>query len=91
MTSQSIIKSLREWVSANIKNCSIEKIGDETDLNEMKLMHSLVFVEFLFFCEKEYKVMLPPEEITPQNFRTFKSISILITNLILKNSSSCSV
>jgi acyl carrier protein len=56
-------------------------VTDDTPLLEQGLLDSLGLVKLVAFLERRYKLVVPDEEITPDNFRTLATIRKLIGSL----------
>ncbi len=78
MLNDEISERIKAWMNCNISLLKEIDLSFNTDLNELALMDSLTFVEFLFFCQNEFSVKFNPIEITQENFQTIDNISGLI-------------
>lgn len=59
-------------------------VSEDTPLLEQGLLDSLGLMKLIAFLEKQYRLVVPDEEITPDNFKTLGTIRKLIHGLSAK-------
>ena len=62
-----------------VEHLNIEVPAKDTDLFEGGLLDSLAFVELLFHLERELGVVVAPDELELDNFRTINCITEFAT------------
>jgi acyl carrier protein len=53
-------------------------VGDDDSLLERGILDSLGLVRLLTFLEKEYRIVVPDEEVIPDHFETINAIVALV-------------
>ncbi|MDA7756246.1 phosphopantetheine-binding protein [Candidatus Pelagibacter sp.] len=64
-----------------IKEKTTKKINLDTDLLEMEIVDSLFFVEVISFLKKKYKINIPMNIISIEDFISVKKIMLLIKKI----------
>jgi acyl carrier protein len=71
---------LAEYIRTHAPHLASE-VTEETPLLEQGLLDSLGLMTLVAFLERRYKLSVPEEQITPDNFRNLASIRALIGRL----------
>ena len=53
-------------------------LGVEDSLFELGLIDSMAVVRTIAFCERTFAVVIPDEELLPENFETVRSIAATV-------------
>ena len=72
---------IQQWMNKYVPGVKKNQLDHDLDLNEIQLMDSLTFVDFLFFCEAEFSLTFPDDEIRQENFRTINTIVSLLEKI----------
>jgi acyl carrier protein len=56
-------------------------LGPEDSLFELGVIDSLAVVKTIAYCEEQYQIEIPDEELIPENFETVRTIADLIERL----------
>lgn len=56
-------------------------VTDDTELLKCDLLDSLDLMKLIAFLERRYRLVVPDDAITPQNFATLAAIRTLINGL----------
>ena len=54
------------------------QLTDDVDIFELGFLNSLFAMELVMFIENTFKITIPNEELTEDNFRTVASMSALV-------------
>ena len=65
-----------------IKEKTTKKINLDTDLLEIEIVDSLFLVELISFLKKKYKINIPMNSISIEDFISVKKIMFLINIII---------
>ena len=71
---------LSEYIRTHAPHLASEAIED-TPLLEQGLLDSLGLMKLVAFLERRYQLVVPEEEIAPDNFRSLAAIRKLIDSL----------
>jgi acyl carrier protein len=71
---------LTDYIHAHAPHLASE-VAEDTPLLEQGLLDSLGLMKLIAFLERRYRLVVPEEEITPDNFRSLASIRKLIASL----------
>lgn len=71
---------LIEYIQTHAPHLASE-VTEETPLLEEGLLDSLGLMTLVAFLERRYKLLVPEEQITPNNFRNLAAIRALIGRL----------
>jgi acyl carrier protein len=71
---------LDEYIRTHAPHLASE-VAEDTPLLEQGLLDSLGLVKLVAFLERRYRLVVPEEEITPDNFRSLAAIRKLIHSL----------
>ncbi len=63
-----------------LNNNADDKIDIEDDLLGGEILDSLGMMKLILFIEKEFKLKVPPEDMTIENFMSVQNISTYLTN-----------
>jgi len=74
---------LTEYIRTHAPHLASE-VTEETPLLEQGLLDSLGLMTLVAFLERRYKLVVPEEQITPDNFRNLAAIRGLIDRLNAK-------
>lgn len=74
---------LTEYICTHAPHLTSE-VTEETPLLEQGLLDSLGLMTLVAFLERRYKLAVPEEQITPDNFRNLAAIRSLIDRLNAK-------
>jgi methoxymalonate biosynthesis acyl carrier protein len=72
-----IIAAVREYMQKELLQSDV-KLGDDTPLIEGGHLTSLQTVQLVMFMEDQYGVVIEPEEVTEDEFRTLQTIAALV-------------
>ena len=72
-----LLKYLNEQLSSNLAE---EKIDVQDDLLGGGILDSLGMMKLVLFIENEFKIKVPPEDMTIENFMNIETIVEYITN-----------
>lgn len=75
---------LTEYICAHAPHLASEVTAD-TPLLEQGLLDSLGLMKLIAFLERRYRLSVPEQEITPENFRSLATIRKLIESLSREN------
>lgn len=71
---------LSEFIKTHAAHLA-SQVTEDTPLIEQGLLDSLGMMKLIAFLERQYRLAVPEEEITRENFRTLASIRRLISRL----------
>lgn len=71
---------LTEYICTHAPHLASE-VTEDTPLLEQGLLDSLSLMKLIAFLERQYRLMVPEEEITPDNFKSLATIRRLIDSL----------
>lgn len=77
---KSIEDSLLKWYRHRIR--TREPITTETDLLDAGYLDSLMLIELVVSLEEQYGVSIDSDEVSPQNFRSIRSLASLVVQRI---------
>ena len=79
-----IVEKLKEFIIVDLLNAQDKlNLEDEQDLLTLGLLDSMAIMRLIAFIEEEFKIDVPVEEVTIENFRTL----VLISNYIQRRQS----
>jgi acyl carrier protein len=78
--SKNMSDPLTEYIRAHAPHLASE-VAEDTPLLEQGLLDSLGLMKLVAFLEHRYQLVVPEEEITPDNFRSLAAIRKLIDSL----------
>jgi acyl carrier protein len=73
---KSIEDSLIQWYRNRIR--TREQITTDTDLLDAGYLDSLMLMELVVSLEEQYGVSIGSDEVSPQNFRSIRSLASLV-------------
>ena len=82
MTREVIESAIREFLSHDLfgpRPARALEVGDL--LFELDLIDSIAVVKTITFCEETFDVLVPDEELMPENFETIGSIAAMVMRL----------
>jgi acyl carrier protein len=74
---QSIEDGLLQWYRRRVR--ASEQITVETDLLDAGYLDSLMLMELVASLEEQYGIAIGPEEMSPQHFRSIRSLASFVT------------
>jgi acyl carrier protein len=80
MDSNIIIGDLKKYIEANILSADV-KIDATTNLQQAGI-DSFSTVEIILFIERQYGVMIPDDQLIPDNFKTLQALSSTVQALL---------
>lgn len=80
MEAETIISDIKKYIEKNIMSEDI-LIESDTELQDAGI-DSFSIVEIILFIERKYGVGIPDEKLVPENFRTLKTLSSTVLELI---------
>ena len=75
-----IISDIKKYIENNILSADV-KIDASTNLQHAGI-DSFSTVEIILFIERQYGVMIPDEQLVPENFRTLKALAATVQALL---------
>ena len=79
---RSIVGQLVTFVNEQFLLESNGRVEAETPILEMGILDSLAIVSLLTFIQTEFNVVMPDEEVTPDNFYNLQTLSRFIETLV---------
>jgi acyl carrier protein len=79
MTTKSVAnieEELLQWCNSRFR--ASEPITAETDLLDAGYLDSLLVMDLVALMEKDYGAVIDTDELSPQNFRSVKTLSALV-------------
>jgi acyl carrier protein len=73
---KSIEDGLLQWYRKHIR--AREQITTDTDLLDAGYLDSLMLMELVVSLEEQYGVAVDSEEVSPQNFRSIRSLASFV-------------
>jgi acyl carrier protein len=73
---QMIENGLLQWYKSRVR--SGEQLTADTDLLDAGYLDSLLIMELVVSIEKQYGVAIDTEELSPQNFRSVRTLAALV-------------
>lgn len=73
------IESLAEFIRIELLDDETQKIGAEDDLLLSELLNSLSVTRLVQHLEEQEGIVIPPEDVTLENFRTLTAIQTYLT------------
>ena len=78
-----IREKIIDWVRTGKDELNQEiEISGNTELLRSGLIDSLDLLQLVAYIEEEFSLNLPPEALTPDNFSTPDSVSLLVGQLL---------
>jgi acyl carrier protein len=74
---------LADYIRAHAPHLASD-VADDTPLLEQGLLDSLGLMKLIAFLERRHRLVVPEEEITPDNFGSLAAIRKLIVSLTAK-------
>ena len=72
---------LTEFIRTHAPHLAAADVAEDTPLLEQGLLDSLSLMKLVAFLERRYRLVVPEEEITPDNFTSLAAIRKLIDSL----------
>lgn len=69
---------LTKFILTEFAEGRTDHLDDDLDLIEQGLVDSLGILELLAFMDREFGVVVPADEVIPENFRSIRALSQLI-------------
>lgn len=80
-TTDSIYEALREFLLNDVLQGDVDELEADTPLLETNLLDSIALVRTLVFVEARFDVRIPDTEVTPESFRSLRTLSRHIARL----------
>jgi len=80
MDANKITEELKKYIENNILSSDI-KIDVNTNLQQAGI-DSFSTVEIILFIERQYGVMIPDDQLIPENFKTLQSLASTVQALL---------
>ena len=80
-TIDSIYAALREFLLDDVLRGDVEELEEDTPLLETNILDSIALVRTLVFVEARFDVRIPDSDVTPENFRSLRTLSRHIARL----------
>ncbi len=80
MDANKITEELKKYIENNILSSDI-KIDANTNLQQAGI-DSFSTVEIILFIERQYGVMIPDDQLVPDNFRTLQALASTVQALL---------
>lgn len=74
-----IVADIRKFIETNILAADI-KLEAETNLQNAGV-DSFSTVEIILFIERNYSIVIPDDQLVPENFKTLESLARLVNKL----------
>ena len=80
MESNIIIEDIKKYIENNILSSDV-RIDASTNLQQAGI-DSFSTVEIILFIERQYGVMIPDDQLIPDNFKTLQSLAAVVQELM---------
>jgi len=80
MDSNIIIEDIKNYIEKNILSADV-KIDASTNLQQAGI-DSFSTVEIILFIERQYGVMIPDDQLVPDNFKTLQALASTVQALL---------
>lgn len=74
-TTDSIYEALRQFLLNDVLQGDVDELERDTPLLETNLLDSIALVRTLVFVEASFDVRIPDSDVTPENFRSLRTLS----------------
>lgn len=68
-------KKIVDYIKLEVANEPLDVLDDAEDLLGSGIIDSIGMMKLIAFFEEEFKISVPPEEMTVENFMTVQSIA----------------
>jgi len=76
--SNQTMDAVRTFIREELVNGRLEKFDEKTDFIEQGVIDSLSLIRLVSFLEQNCQIMVPDEDIVPDNFRTLAAIESFV-------------
>lgn len=80
MESNIIIEDIKKYIENNILSSDV-RIDASTNLQQAGI-DSFSTVEIILFIERQYGVMIPDDQLVPDNFKTLQALAATVQALL---------